>query len=113
MLSYSPYDNLDIKEYPAIYVQMSLNDPRVPAWGNLKFLEKIRDMATVPTRAPHFGNKNIVCKISRDGAGHFGSHDNEVNLINSGNQFAWLDFMMLNQSPDTALTSAVPPKKRL
>lgn len=113
MLSYSPYDNLDIKEYPAIYLQMSLNDPRVPAWGNLKFLEKIRDLATEPTRAPHFGNKNIVCKVSRDGAGHFGSHDNEVNLINSGNQFAWLDFMMLNQSPETALTSAIPAKKRL
>jgi protease II len=60
---------------------MSLNDPRVPHWSTLKFIEKLRDFAIEPTRVPHFGNKNIVVQINKDG-GHFGSSDNNINLNN-------------------------------
>jgi len=83
---------------------MSLNDPRVPAWGTLKFIEKLRDLASEPTRMPNFGNKNIVCHLQKENIGHFGSTDNEYNLLNLANQFAWLDFLMLNPSVDTALS---------
>lgn len=46
--SYSPYENLCKKEYPSILMNVSLTDPRVPHWGNLKFIEKLRDMADTP-----------------------------------------------------------------
>ena len=42
--SYCPYENLTNKEYPSTLLTMSLNDPRVPSWGNLKFIEKMRDL---------------------------------------------------------------------
>ena len=34
--SYSPYENLKRIEYPGIYIDVSLDDPRVPSWGTLK-----------------------------------------------------------------------------
>lgn len=34
--SYSPYENLKKVEYPAMYLDISLDDPRVPSWGSLK-----------------------------------------------------------------------------
>ena len=34
--SYSPYENLKNIEYPRIYIDISLDDPRVPSWGSLK-----------------------------------------------------------------------------
>jgi oligopeptidase B len=74
--SFSPYENLANKEYPSTYINLSLNDPRVPSWGGLKFIERMRDMALNPTRFPDFGDKNIVVKLNRD-EGHFGSHDND------------------------------------
>lgn len=32
--------------------------------------------------------------------GHFGSHASDVNLFNSMQEFAWLDFLMLNPTED-------------
>ncbi len=46
--SYSPYENLSKKEYPPTLMTISVNDPRVPAWSSLKFVEKMRDMAKNP-----------------------------------------------------------------
>ena len=34
--SYSPYENLKPIEYPAIYMDISIDDPRVSSWGSLK-----------------------------------------------------------------------------
>ena len=34
--SYSPYENLKKIEYPGIYIDISMDDPRVPSWGSLK-----------------------------------------------------------------------------
>ena len=63
----------------------------------LKFIEKLRERALEPTRMPNFGNKNIVVRIEREeSSGHFGSVDNNENLKNDTQIFAWLDFLMLN-----------------
>ena len=96
--SYSPYDNLSAREYPSVFLSMSQADPRVPHWGNLKFIEKLRDLAQTPTSMPHFGDKNIICRINKEG-GHFGSMHNDANLLASVQEFAWLEFLMLN--PDS------------
>lgn len=59
---------------------MQMNDPRVPFWSVLKFIERLRAEAYEPTRMPNFGDKNILAQISTDG-GHFGSTDNNKNLV--------------------------------
>jgi len=43
--SYCPYQNLSEREYPATLIQSSMMDSRVPIWGNLKFIEKLRYLA--------------------------------------------------------------------
>ncbi len=40
MIKYSPYDNIAAKKYPALLVQVSLNDSQVPYWEGTKFLAK-------------------------------------------------------------------------
>jgi oligopeptidase B len=43
--SYSPYDNLEQKSYPAILALAGLNDPRVTYWEPMKWIYKLRDFA--------------------------------------------------------------------
>ena len=97
--SYSPYENLVRAEYPSLFLNMQLNDPRVPGWSNLKFIEKFRDLSQEPSRVPHFGNNNMIVRVSDQG-GHFGSHESDVNIYNAMQEFAWLDFLMLNPTED-------------
>ena len=46
MLSYSPYDNLARKDYPAMLVETSLNDSQVMYWEPAKFVARLRDLKT-------------------------------------------------------------------
>ena len=46
MLSYSPYDNLSPRDYPAMLVQTSLNDSQVMYWEPAKFVARLRNMKT-------------------------------------------------------------------
>ena len=71
-----------------------MEDPRVPAFSTLKYIEKFRDMVKPPTKYPNFGQSNFVVRIKKDG-GHFGSLDNNDNLQEECQEFAWLDFLML------------------
>ncbi|HEX7953265.1 MAG TPA: prolyl oligopeptidase family serine peptidase, partial [Burkholderiales bacterium] len=44
MSSYSPYDNLDRKAYPAMLVETSLNDSQVMYWEPAKYVAKLRTL---------------------------------------------------------------------
>jgi oligopeptidase B len=44
--AYSPYDNLKPQSYPAILVNVSLNDSQVPYWEGAKFVAKLRTLKT-------------------------------------------------------------------
>ncbi len=44
--SYSPYDNVEAKDYPALLFQGGLNDPRVGYWEPAKMVARIRDKQT-------------------------------------------------------------------
>ena len=46
MRSYSPYDNIEKKAYPAILVETSLNDSQVMYWEPAKYVAKMRTQKT-------------------------------------------------------------------
>lgn len=74
-------------------------DTRVPLWGNLKFIEKMRYLAKDPAFFPDFGHKNIVFRLQdEEGQGHFGAVNNESNLAQLTYEFAWLDFLMFKRN---------------
>jgi oligopeptidase B len=62
--SYSPYDNLERKNYPDILVTAGLNDPRVAYWEPAKWTARLRVMKTDDNR--------LLLKTNM-GAGHGGA----------------------------------------
>jgi oligopeptidase B len=64
MLSYSPYDNVAAKDYPAMLVKTSLNDSQVLFHEPAKWVAKLRSMKT--DRNP------LLLKVNM-GAGHGGA----------------------------------------
>ncbi|MCG3220052.1 MAG: S9 family peptidase, partial [Candidatus Heimdallarchaeota archaeon] len=64
MLSYSPYDNIEAKDYPHILVTAGLNDPRVHYWEPAKLVAKLRVLKT--------DDNELILKTNM-GAGHSGA----------------------------------------
>ncbi len=63
MKSYSPYDNVEAKDYPNILITAGLNDPRVQYWEPAKWTAKLRSLKT---------DENILLLKTIMGAGHGG-----------------------------------------
>jgi len=61
--SYSPYENVAAREYPALLVTAGLNDPRVSYWEPAKWVARMR--ATKK-------DKNVLLLKTDMGSGHFG-----------------------------------------
>ncbi len=64
MRTYSPYDNIAAKKYPAILVETSFDDSQVMYWEPSKYVAKLRALST--------GNNPLVFFINMHG-GHGGS----------------------------------------
>ncbi|MCE7749808.1 MAG: S9 family peptidase [Candidatus Heimdallarchaeota archaeon] len=64
MLSYSPYDQVESRNYPHLLVTSGLNDPRVAFWEPAKFVAKLRTLKT--------DNNDLLLKTNM-GAGHHGA----------------------------------------
>ncbi|MDH6086880.1 S9 family peptidase [Umezakia ovalisporum] len=64
MKSYSPYDNVEIKNYPDLLITAGLNDSRVKYWEPAKWTAKLRELKT---------DNNILLLKTNMGAGHSGA----------------------------------------
>ncbi len=64
MLSYSPYDNVEAKDYPALLVTAGLHDSQVQYWEPAKWVAKLRELKT---------DNNILLLKTDMEAGHGGT----------------------------------------
>lgn len=64
ILSYSPYDNVEAKDYPALLATAGLTDPRVTYWEPAKWVAKLRDLKT---------DENPLLLKTNMSAGHAGA----------------------------------------
>jgi oligopeptidase B len=64
MLSYSPYDNLEAKDYPHVLMTTGLADSQVQYWEPAKYVAKLRTLAT--------GGSRLLLKTNME-AGHGGA----------------------------------------
>ncbi len=81
MKTYSPYDNLEKRAYPAMLVTTSLNDSQVGYWEPAKYVARLRTLKT--------DSNPLLLKVNM-GAGHGGSSGRYDKLKEQAFEFAWL-----------------------
>ena len=81
MRSYSPYDNVEKKAYPALLVTTSLNDSQVMYWEPAKYVAKLRHFKT---------DSNPLLLKCNMGAGHGGASGRYDRLKEVSFEYAWL-----------------------
>jgi oligopeptidase B len=79
--SYSPYDNIEAREYPPMLVTGGLNDPRVTYWEPAKWTAKMREMKT--------DNNLLIMRINM-GAGHFANSGRYGRLRDYAEEYAFM-----------------------
>jgi oligopeptidase B len=88
MLSYSPYDNVEAKDYPNILITAGLNDPRVQYWEPAKYLAKLRVTKT---------DQNRLMMKTNMSAGHHGASGRYEYLKEIAFEFAFIIDTILNK----------------
>ncbi len=68
ILAYSPYDNTQARQYPALLLSAGFNDPRVPYWEPAKWIAKLRALS--PT-----GRYYLMTDMHAGHAGKSGRYD--------------------------------------
>ena len=81
MLSYSPYDNVEAKAYPHLYVKAGLSDLQVPYWDPAKWVAKLRAQKT---------DDNRLVLVTNMGAGHGGASGRYDHLREDAQVYAFL-----------------------
>ena len=79
--SYSPYDNIEKRDYPPMFVSGGLNDPRVTYWEPAKWTARMREMKT--------DNNLLVMRINM-GAGHFANSGRYGRLKDYAEEYAFM-----------------------
>jgi oligopeptidase B len=82
MKTYSPYDNLEKRAYPAMLVTTSLNDSQVMYWEPAKYVARLRTLKT--------DSNVLLLKIKMDPAGHGGASGRYDRLHDQAFEYAWM-----------------------
>jgi oligopeptidase B len=81
MLSYSPYDNVESKKYPAMLVTTGLHDSQVQYWEPAKWVAKLRDLKK---------DNNLLLLRTDMSAGHGGKSGRFQHLKDIAQEYAFL-----------------------
>ncbi|MFV0175710.1 S9 family peptidase [Empedobacter falsenii] len=82
--SYSPYDNVEAKDYPNLYVSTGLHDSQVQYWEPAKWVAKLRELKT---------DHNILLLDTNMDTGHGGASGRFESLKEDAKEDAFL-FML-------------------
>jgi oligopeptidase B len=82
MKTYSPYDNIEKRAYPAMLVTTSLHDSQVMYWEPAKYVARLRTLKT--------GSSPLLLRIKMDPAGHGGASGRYDRLKDQAFEYAWL-----------------------
>ena len=94
--AYSPYDNIEAKAYPHLYVTGGLSDPRVTYWEPAKWVARLRATKT---------DDNLLLLRMNMGAGHGGKSGRYEALHEVAEEYAFM-LMSFGLLPDTVADSA-------
>ena len=79
--SYSPYDQLEPRDYPPIMVTAGLNDPRVTYWEPAKYVAKLRALKT---------DHSVLLLKTNMGAGHGGRSGRYDRLYEVAEEYGFI-----------------------
>ena len=82
MKTYSPYDNLEKRAYPAMLVTTSFNDSQVMYWEPAKYVARLRTVKADTTP--------LLLKTKMDPAGHGGASGRYDRLKDTAFEYAWM-----------------------
>lgn len=94
ILSYSPYDNVEAKDYPAMLVTTGLHDSQVQYWEPAKWVAKLRELKT--------DDNLLLLKTDMD-AGHGGASGRYERYKEVALEYAFLLKMAGKTEPATVL----------
>jgi oligopeptidase B len=80
--SYSPYDNLERRAYPAMLITTSFNDSQVMYWEPAKYVARLRTLKT--------DSNPLLLKIKMEPAGHGGASGRYDHLRDQAFESAWM-----------------------
>ncbi|MGX1930392.1 S9 family peptidase [Flagellimonas sp. 2504JD4-2] len=81
MKSYSPYDNVESKNYPNMYVSTGLHDSQVQYWEPAKWVAKLREYKT---------DENLLFLDTNMDAGHGGASGRFESLKETAKEYAFI-----------------------
>jgi oligopeptidase B len=82
MITYSPYDNVEAKNYPDMLVKTSFNDSQVMYWEPAKYTAKMRALRT--------DHNTLILKTNLSPAGHGGASGRYDRLKESAFDYAYI-----------------------
>jgi oligopeptidase B len=80
--SYSPYDNLERRAYPAMLVTTSLHDSQVMYWEPAKYVARLRTVKT--------DGRPLLLKTKMEPSGHGGASGRYDRLRDRAFEYAWM-----------------------